>query len=205
MTTGPAGDLSDGGNIMKVVVSEFVSLDGVMEDPGGAEGYRHGGWSFKFNRGPEGDKFKLDELAAADALLLGRVTYQAFAKAWPSIKDPDGFADKMNGIRKYVVSNTLQDSEATWNNTTVIRGDMAAEVAKLKARSGGDLLVFGSARLAQSLAEHGLVDDYRLMVYPVILGSGKRLFADSGKMAALKLADAKPAGDGIVMLTYAPE
>ena len=189
---------------MKVVVSEFVSLDGVIEDPGGAEGYRHGGWSFKFNRGPEGDKFKLDELAAADALLLGRVTYQAFAKAWPSIKDPDGFADKMNGIRKYVVSNTLKDSEATWNNTTVVRGDMAAEVAKLKARSGGDLLVFGSARLAQGLAEHGLADDYRLMVYPVILGSGKRLFADSGKMAALKLVDARPAGDGIVMLTYQP-
>jgi dihydrofolate reductase len=188
----------------KVVVSEFVSLDGVVEDPGGAEGYKHGGWSFKFNRGAEGDKYKVDELSAADALLLGRVTYQGFAKAWPSIKDAEGFADKMNSMRKYVVSNSLKDSEATWNNTTVIRGDMAAEVAKLKARSGGDLLVFGSSRLAQSLAEHGLVDDYRLMVYPVILGSGKRLFADSGKMAALKLVDARPAGDGIVMLTYQP-
>jgi len=202
MTTGPAGDLSDGGNIMKVVVSEFVSLDGVIEDPGGAEGYEHGGWSFKFKRGPAGDKFKVDELGAAGALLLGRVTYQAFAKAWPSIKDADGFADRMNGIRKYVVSNTLKDSEATWNNTTVIRGDMAAEVARLKVRSDGDLLVFGSARLAQGLAEHGLVDDYRLMVYPVVLGSGKRLFANAGKMAPLKLVDAKPAGDGIVMLTY---
>jgi len=188
----------------KVVVSEFVSLDGVMADPGGAEGCKNGGWSFKFNRGPEGDKFKVDELHAADALLLGRVTYQGFAKAWPSIKDPDGFADTMNGIRKYVVSNSLKDSEATWNNTTIIRGDMAAEVAKLKARSGGDLLVFGSGKLAQGLAEHGLVDDYRLMVYPVILGSGKRLFADSGQMAALKLVDSRPAGDGIVMLTYQP-
>ncbi len=202
MTTGWAGDLSDGGNIMKVVVSEFVSLDGVMEDPGGAEGYKHGGWSFKFKRGPEGDKFKVDELSAAGALLLGRVTYEGFAKAWPSIKDPDGFADRMNGIRKYVVSNTLKDSEATWNNTTIIRGDMAGEIAKLKAQSGGDLLVFGSARLAQGLAEHGLVDDYRLMVYPVVLGSGKRLFADAGKMASLELVDSKPAGDGIVMLTY---
>jgi dihydrofolate reductase len=187
---------------MKVVVSEFVSLDGVMEDPGGAEGYEHGGWSFKFNRGPEGDKFKVDELGAADALLLGRVTYQGFAKAWPTIKDPDGFADRMNGIRKYVVSNTIKDPEATWNNTTVLRGDMAAEVAKLKARSGGDLLVFGSARLAQGLAERGLVDDYRLMVYPVILGAGKRLFADDAKMAAFKLVESRPAGDGIVMLTY---
>lgn len=187
---------------MKVVVSEFVSLDGVMEDPGGAEGYEHGGWSFKFNRGPEGDKFKVDELSAAGALLLGRTTYQAFAKAWPSIKDPDGFADKMNSIRKYVVSNTLTDPEATWNNTTIVRGDMAAEVAKLKARSGGDLLVFGSARLAQGLAEHGLVDDYRLMVYPVILGGGKRLFADLGKMATLNLIESRAAGDGIVMLTY---
>ena len=187
---------------MKVVVSEFVSLDGVMEDPGGAEGYKHGGWSFKFKRGPAGDKFKVDGLGAADALLLGRVTYQGFANAWPSIKDPDGFADRMNGIRKYVVSDSLKDSEATWNNTTIVRGDMAVEVAKLKARSGGDLLVFGSSRLAQGLAEHGLVDDYRLMVYPVILGDGKRLFSDAGKMASLKLVDAKPAGDGIVMLTY---
>jgi dihydrofolate reductase len=198
---GPAISL-DGGNIMKVVVSEFVSLDGVMEDPGGAEGYKHGGWSFKYRRGPDGDKFKLDELTAADALLLGRLTYEGFAKAWPSVKDEEGFGDKMNGIRKYVVSNTLKDRDATWNNTTIIRNDMAAEVAKLKARSGGDLLVYGSARLAQDLAEHGLVDDYRLMVYPVILGGGKRLFADVGKMASLELVDSKPAGDGIVMLTY---
>jgi len=202
MTTGQAGDLSDGGNIMKVVVSEFVSLDGVMEDPGGAEGYKHGGWSFKFKRGPEGDKYKVDELAAADALLLGRVTYQGFAKAWPTIKDPDGFADRMNSIRKYAVSTTLKDSDATWSNTTIIRGDMAAEVAKLKARPGGNLLVFGSAQLAQSLAQHGLVDDYRLMVYPVVLGEGKRLFCNAGAMASLELVDAKPAGDGIVMLTY---
>jgi dihydrofolate reductase len=187
---------------MKIVVSEFISLDGVMEDPGGAEGYKHGGWSFKFKRGPEGDKFKVDELTAAEALLLGRTTYEGFAKAWPSIKDPDGFADRMNGIRKYVVSNTLKESEATWNNTTIIKGDLATEIAKLKARSGGDLLVFGSARLAQGLAENGLVDDYRLMVYPVILGGGKRLFADAGKMAPLELVDSKVAGDGIVMLTY---
>jgi dihydrofolate reductase len=187
----------------RIVVTEFVSLDGVMEDPGGAEGYKHGGWTFKYDRGAEGNKFKVDELFAADALLLGRVTYQAFAQAWPSIKDPD-FADRMNGIRKYVVSNTLEDSEATWGETTVIRGDVPAEIAKLKARPGGNLLVHGSARLAQTLIDHGLVDDYRLMVYPVILGSGKRLFPEMNKMAPLKLIDSKAAGGGIVMLTYQP-
>jgi len=202
MTTAGPAISQDGGNIMKVVVSEFVSLDGVMEDPGGAEGYKHGGWSFKYKRGPDGDKYKLDELSAAGALLLGRVTYEGFAKAWPSVKDEEGFGDKMNGIRKYVVSNKLKDSEATWNNTTIIRSDMAAEVARLKAQPGGDLLVYGSARLAQDLAQHGLVDGYRLMVYPVILGGGKRLFADAGKMASLELVDSKAAGDGIVMLTY---
>src|SRR5260370_2216753 len=163
-----------------------------MEDPGGAEGYKHGGWSFKFKRGPEGDKFKVDELGAAGALLLGRVTYEGFAQAWPSIKDPDGFADKMNGIRKFVVSNTLKDSDATWNNTTIIRGDVAAEVARLKAQQGGDLLVFGTARLAQRLAEHGLVDDYRLMLYPLILPPPKRLFPTPGKMPPLDPAHPHP-------------
>jgi dihydrofolate reductase len=202
MTTGRAGDLLGRRKHMKVVVSEFVSLDGVMEDPGGAEGYKHGGWSFKFKRGPEGDRFKLDELSAAGALLLGRVTYQGFAQSWPSVKDAEGFGDKMNGLRKYVVSNTLKDSEATWNNTKIIRSDVAAEVARLKAQPGGDLLVYGSGRLAQGLAENGLVDGYRLMVYPVILGGGKRLFGDASKMASLELVDSRPAGDGIVMLTY---
>jgi dihydrofolate reductase len=188
----------------RVVVSEFVSLDGVMEDPGGAEGYERGGWAFQFERGPAGDQYKLDELLAADALLLGRVTYQGFAKAWPSITDQTGFAAKMNSMRKYVVSATLTDAAATWNNTTVIRGDVAAEVARLKAQPGGDLLVAGSARLAQALIEHGLVDEYRLMVYPIILGRGKRLFSDVSQAARLTLAEAKPAGDGVVMLTYRP-
>jgi dihydrofolate reductase len=187
----------------RVVVTEFVSLDGVMEDPGGAEGYSHGGWTFKYDRGAEGNKFKVDELFAADALLLGRVTYQAFAKAWPSIKDPD-FADRMNGIRKYVVSNTLKDSEATWGETAVIRGDAPAEIARLKAQPGGNLLVHGSAQLVHTLIAHDLVDDYRLMVYPVILGSGKRLFPEMDKMAPLRLVDSKTAGGGIMMLTYQP-
>jgi dihydrofolate reductase len=188
----------------KVVVSEFVSLDGVMEDPGGAEGFEHGGWTFQFDRGPEGNKFKLDELFAADALLLGRVTYQGFAKAWPSITDDEGFADKMNSMRKYVVSTTLSDAEATWNNTTVIRGDAVAEIARLKAQPGGDLLVAGSRQLAQTLVERGLVDEYRLMVFPIVLGSGKRLFQDVGTVARLALRGATTAGSGIVLLTYQP-
>jgi dihydrofolate reductase len=188
----------------RVVVSEFVSLDGVMEDPGGAEGFEHGGWTFQFDRGPEGDKFKLDELLAADALLLGRVTYQGFAKAWPSITDEAGFADKMNSLHKYVVSTTLTDAEATWNNTTVVGGDVAAEIARLKAQPGGDLLVAGSRQLAQSLLERGLVDELRLMVFPIVLGSGKRLFQDVSAVTSLALADARTAGSGIVLLTYQP-
>jgi dihydrofolate reductase len=188
----------------RVVVSEFVSLDGVMEDPGGAEGFEHGGWTFQFDRGPEGDKFKLDELLAADALLLGRVTYQGFAKAWPSITDEAGFADKMNSLHKYVVSTTLTDAQATWNNTTVVGGDVAAEIARLKAQPGGDLLVAGSRQLAQSLLERGLVDELRLMVFPIVLGSGKRLFQDVSAVTSLALADARTAGSGIVLLTYQP-
>lgn len=188
----------------RVVVSEFISLDGIMEDPGGAEGYKHRGWSFQFDRGPEGGKFKMEELLAADALLLGRVTYQGFAKAWPSMKDEQGFADKMNNMRKYVVSSTLKDADATWTNTRVIRGDVAKDVAKLKAQPGGDLLVAGSATLAHALTEHRLVDEYRLMVYPVLLGSGKRLFSDVSDMARLKLVDVVKADSGVLMLTYAP-
>jgi dihydrofolate reductase len=200
-----AGDLSDGGRIMsRVVISEFVSLDGIMEDPGGAEGYKYPGWSFQFDRGPEGGKFKMDELQAADALLLGRVTYQGFAKAWPSYKDDEGFAAKMNSMRKYVVSSTLKDTVATWNNTKVIRGGVAKEVAKLKAQPGGDLLVAGSATLAHALTEHRLVDEYRLMVYPVLLGDGKRLFSDITDMAKLKLVEVAKAESGVLMLRYAP-
>src|ERR1700730_11245838 len=125
----------------RIVVTEFVSLDGVMEDPGGSEGTPHAGWTFRFERGSEGDQFKLDELQQAEAQLLGRVTYQGFAQAWPTIEDPVGFADKMNAMPKYVVSTTLSDDEATWHNSTVIRGDVMDEVAKLKARTEGDLLV----------------------------------------------------------------
>jgi dihydrofolate reductase len=185
----------------RIVVSEFVSLDGVMEDPGGAEGTSYGGWAFKFERGPDGDKYKLDELMAADAMLLGRVTYQGFAQAWPSITDEVGFADKMNGMRKYVVSSTLE--QADWNNSEILRGDVADEVRKLKAQPGGDILVAGSARLAHALQAADLVDEYRLMVYPTVLGSGKRLFPDGGRPGGLALVEARQS-EAVAILTLRP-
>jgi dihydrofolate reductase len=181
----------------KVVVSEFVTLDGVIEDPGGAEGFDRGGWAFRFDRGPEGDKFKLDEVMASDALLLGRVTYEGFAEAWPS--RTGDFADKFNGMPKHVVSTTLE--EGRWNNSTVIKGDVAEKVSKLRQQPGGDILVNGSAQLVQTLMQHGLVDEYRLMVFPVVLG--KRLFSEGSDSTALRLAEAKPVGECLI-LTYQP-
>ena len=183
----------------KIVVTEFVSLDGVMEDPGGAEDFKHGGWTFEFDQGDEGNRFKLDETLEAEALLLGRVTYEGFATAWPSMEDPAGFADKMNSMPKYVVSSTLENPE--WNNSTVLKGDLAEEVGKLKQEIDGVILVGGSAQLAQSLIELDLVDEVRLMVFPVVLGSGKRLFGEASDKRTLRLADSKTVGDGIVILT----
>jgi dihydrofolate reductase len=188
--------------VRKVVVSEFVSLDGVMEDPGGAEGFDRGGWSFQFDRGPEGDKFKLDEALEADALLLGRVTYQGFAEAWPSRTDEVGFADKMHSMPKFVVSTTLEDAE--WSNSTLINGDVAEEVLKLKQQPGGDILIYGSGQLVHTLMQHDLIDEYRLMVFPVVLGSGKHLFREGNDANALRLVDTKTVGSGILILTYQP-
>jgi dihydrofolate reductase len=183
----------------KLVVSEFVTLDGVMEDPGGAEGFAHGGWAFRFERGPEGDRFKLDEVLAADSLLLGRKTYEGFAQAWPGRTDEAGFADKMNAMPKFVVSTTLE--RADWNNSTLIRDDVVAEVARLKQQPGGDVLVAGSRQLVGTLMRHDLVDEYRLMVFPVVLGSGKRLFEDGGEQPrAFEVVDAESGGE-VVMLT----
>lgn len=186
----------------RIVVTEFVSLDGVMEDPGGAEGFKHAGWTFRFNRGAEGDQFKLEELQQAEAQLLGRVTYEAFAQAWPTMQDPVGFADKMNSMPKYVVSTTLRDEDATWDNSTVIRGDVVPELAALKARLEGDLLVAGSATLVQTLIEHGLVDEIRLMVFPIVLGSGKRLFGEVSEPPTMVLESMRTVGEGILILTY---
>ena len=184
----------------RIVVTEFVSLDGVMEDPGGAENFKHGGWSFEIARGEEGDKFKLDEAFASEALLLGRVTYEGFAAAWPSREGE--FADKFNSMPKYVVSSTLD--EPGWNNSTVLKGDVAEEVEKLRREQDGDIVVHGSARLAQTLIEHDLVDEFRLMVYPLVLGSGKRLFGETSDKKPLRLVDSKVVGDGVAILIYEP-
>jgi dihydrofolate reductase len=186
----------------RIVVTEFVSLDGVMQAPGGGEGFEHAGWTFRFNRGDEGDRFKLDELKGSEAQLLGRVTYEGFAQAWPTIEDSAGFADLMNSMPKYVVSTTLRDEDANWNNSTVIRGDVVSEVAALKERLQGDILVAGSATLVQTLLEHRLVDELRLMVFPIVLGTGERLFGKVSEPPVLALHNVETVGGGIVILTY---
>jgi dihydrofolate reductase len=182
------------------VVTEFVSLDGVIEAPGGGENFRHGGWSFEIDRGDEGDKFKLDETLSSEALLLGRVTYEGFAEAWPSREGE--FADKFNTMPKYVVSSILEEPD--WNNSTVLKGDVAQEVAKLRQEQDGDIVVHGSAKLVQTLVEHDLVDEFRLMVFPVVLGSGKRLFGETSDKKPLRLVDSKVVGDGVAIFIYEP-
>jgi dihydrofolate reductase len=183
----------------KIVVTEFVSLDGVVEDPGGAEDFKYGGWSFEFKRGADGDAFKLEETRATAALLLGRRTYEGFAEAWPSREGE--FADLFNSLPKYVVSSTLDQPE--WTNSTVLKGDdLVEQVSKLKREADGDVVVHGSRQLAQTLLEHDLVDELRLMVFPVVLGTGKRLFGDPGEKKTLRLADSKVVGDGVLVLTY---
>ena len=184
----------------KIVVTEFISLDGVIEDPGGAEDYRHGGWTFEIERGEEGDKFKLEELQEAEAQLLGRVTYEGFAAAWPKMEDEAGFAAKMNGMPKYVISSTLE--RADWENTTILSGDPADSIATLKEEVDGVILVAGSATLVRSLIENDLVDELRLMVFPVILGQGKRLFPGGEAKHRLQLVEAKTVGDGISLVRY---
>jgi dihydrofolate reductase len=183
----------------RIVVTEFVSLDGVMEAPGG-EDFKYKGWSFEFDRGEEGNKFKLDETLESEALLLGRVTYEGFAEAWPSREDE--FADKFNEMPKYVVSSTLENPE--WNNSTVLEGDAVQEVTKLKQEVDGDIYVHGSRQLAQTLIEHDLVDELHLMVFPVILGTGKRIFGDTSDKKPLRLTDSKTVGDGVNILIYQP-
>jgi dihydrofolate reductase len=183
----------------KVVVSTFVTLDGVMEDPGGAEGFPRGGWQVPFFD-QDLNRYAREGLFAADALLLGRVTYQQFAAAWPSITDEEGFADRMNSLPKYVASTTLQEPLA-WN-ATLLTGDLGEAVAKLKQQPGQDLLVQGSRQLAQTLLRHNLIDIYQLWVHPVVLGSGKRLFGDGDPPTTLRLVDTKTTSSGIVILTY---
>jgi dihydrofolate reductase len=181
----------------RIVVTEFISVDGVVEDPGGAEDFKHSGWSFEFERG-EGNQFKLDETMASDALLLGRKTYEGFAEAWPQ-RDGE-FADKFNNMPKYVVSSTLKDPE--WNNSTVVGGDPTEAVARVKDEHEGDIVVHGSAQLVQALLENDLVDELRLMVFPVVLGSGKQLWGETSDKKGLKLVDSKVVGDGVAILIY---
>ena len=187
----------------KIVATEFISLDGVIEDPGGSEDFVHGAWTFEFDRGDEGNKFKLDELEEAEAQLLGRVTYEGFADAWPQREgDPNmgGFAKKMNTMPKYVYSTTLQSAD--WQNSTILSGDFAADIRKVKDEVDGVILVAGSAALVQALIANDLLDELRLMVFPVTLGGGKRLFADDGRKVPLTLTDARTVGAGIQLLTY---
>jgi dihydrofolate reductase len=184
----------------RIIATEFISLDGVVEAPGGGEEFEYAGWSFEIDRGSEGNKFKLDETNESDALLLGRKTYQGFAAAWPS-RSGD-FADKFNGMPKYVVSSTLGSAE--WNNTTILRGDLVQEVGRVREKHSGAIVVHGSPTLVQGLLEHNLLDELRLMVYPVVLGKGKRLFGSTTTKKRLRLRSSTIVGDGVEILIYEP-
>jgi dihydrofolate reductase len=187
----------------RIVVTEFISLDGVMEAPGGDDNFERGQWTFEFDRGEAGNKFKLDEVFEAEAQLLGRRTYEGFAAAWPDREDEFGFSERMNSMPKYVFSNSLE--QADWDNTTILSGDFATEVGKLRGELGGDILVAGSCQLVQGLIAHDLIDELRLMVFPVLLGYGKRLFGDLDDKKTLRLTDSKTVGgDGVLILTYQP-
>jgi dihydrofolate reductase len=183
----------------KIVVTEFTSLDGVMEAPGG-EDFRYPGWTFEFDRGEDGDRFKLDEAMEADALLLGRRTYESFAGAWPEREG--AFADKFNEMPKYLVSSTITEPE--WNNTTRLEGDVVEAVAKLRTEVDGIVQVPGSKQLVDTLVEHDLVDEFHLMIFPVVLGTGKRVFGETSDKKPMRLLESKTVGDGIVILVYEP-
>ena len=183
----------------RIVVTEFISLDGVVEDPGGSEDFKHGGWSFEYQRGEDGDKFKLDETMGSEALLLGRRTFEGFAEAWPSRSGE--FADKFNNMPKYVVSSTLDDPG--WTNSTVVApGDLAGAVEEIREKHDGDVVVHGSVQLVQALVEQDLVDELRLMVFPVVLGSGKRLWGETSDKKSLALTESRAVGDGVAILVH---
>ena len=190
----------------KLVVTEFITLDGGVEDPGGSENFEHGGWNFEYNIGDEGGKFKWDELDVADAQLLGRVTYEGFAEAWPDREETPGmahFAKKFNAMPKHVVSTTLTDPE--WNNSSVISGDVPDQINKLKEQYDGDILVSGSVTLVKTLIENDLVDQWNLMFFPTLLGSGKRLFPEGVPRRNLKVIEQNAVGpDGIFTMICQP-
>ena len=183
----------------KIIVSEYVTLDGVIEDPGGGDKSKYGGWSRQFWN-EQAMKFKYDELFACDALLLGRVTYDGFAKAWPTMKDTGDFGERMNGIPKFVVSTTLKSAE--WNNSTIINNNVVEKIRALKEQSGKDILVEGSSELVYSLMQNDLVDELRLMIHPIVVGGGKRLFGERIDRKVLKLVDTKAFSSGMVVLIY---
>jgi len=182
----------------RIIATEFMSLDGVVEAPGGGEEFEHAGWSFDIDRGEEGNKFKVDETSESEALLLGRKTYEGFAAAWPSREGE--FADKFNRMPKYVISSTMASAE--WNNTTVLRGDLTQEIGRLRERHGGPIVVHGSPTLVQGLIERDLLDELRLMVYPVVLGKGKRLFGSTTAKKRMRLQSSRLVGDGVEILIY---
>ena len=185
----------------KLVVTEFITLDGSIEDPGGAEGSPHGGWSFRFPT-PDGQQFKMEELRAADVQLMGRITYEGFAAAWPDMEETTGeFGKLMNSMPKVVVSTTL--TEATWKNTTIMSGDVVEGVRALKKQYAGDVLVPASATLVNTLRANDLVDEYRLMVHPIVVGGSKKLFPDQAVGTVLKMVDCRKVGPDVVLLTYA--
>jgi dihydrofolate reductase len=193
----------------KIVVTQLVSVDGVSDDPAGFEGFERGGWTLAPDsdgervalRGEEGEEFNASETRDSSALLLGRKTYVAFAGIWPQ-QEGRPLADNINRMPKYVVSSTLEDAE--WNNSTVLSGEPTEEVGRLKREIDGEILVYGSTQLVQTLIEHGLVDELRLMVHPVLVGAGKRLFGEMSDKQPLRLVDSRQVGDGIVILTYEP-
>ena len=183
----------------RLVVTEYVSLDGVVEDPVGMEGSGLGNWTGPHRRGPAGDKFKQSELFSADILLLGRKTYDGFAAVWPTVKDELGFANRMNALPKYVLTATLKQAE--WNNSHMLSEGFLDQVVKLKSEDGGDVLVYGSASLVHLLVAHDLVDDVHMMIYPTVLGRGKRLFPEQAKVS-FRLAECAQFDSGIVLLRY---
>lgn len=183
----------------KLVLSCYTSLDGVMQDPVGMENSGLGNWTGAFNRGPEGDNVMHEELMQADIVLLGRTTYDGFAAVWPSVDDQAGFGRKMNSVRKYVASNTMKQAE--WANTSVLSGDVASAVRELKSGSGGDILIYGSAGLVHALMPHSVIDEARMMIYPVVLGRGTRLFP-ANHASTFELKQVKPLGSGIVRAEY---
>jgi dihydrofolate reductase len=183
----------------RIVATEFISLDGVIEDPGGSEDFKYGGWSFETSTGDEGMQFKVDETMRSEAMLLGRRTYEGFAEAWP---ERDGeFADRFNSMPKYVVSSTLRDPE--WTNTTVLDGDVRAAVSRVNEERDGEVVVHGSAQLVQGLLANDLLDELRLMVHPVVLGAGKRLFGATDDKKTLRLTESRVVGDGVAIMIYA--